>query len=87
MKNRIQDLRDHLFATLEALRDQDKPLELDRARAVAEVAQVIINSAKVEVDFLRTGGTPGEGTGFIERGQPQQPAAAPEQRQPPRIVK
>ena len=66
MKNRIQDLRNHLFATLESLRDPDKPMELDRARAIAEVAQVIINTAKVEVDFLRTGGTPGEGTGFIE---------------------
>lgn len=54
-------------------------MELERARAIAEVAQVIINSAKVEVDFLRTGGTLGEGTGFIEGdakepGEPQ-PAA------------
>lgn len=54
MKNKMEDLRNHLFATLEALGDTEKPMELDRAKAIAEVAQTIINSAKVEVDFLRT---------------------------------
>lgn len=52
-RNKIEDLRDHLFATIEALRDPEKPMEIDRAKAVAEVAQVVINSAKVEVDYLR----------------------------------
>ena len=52
-KNKIEDLRNHLFATLEALLDEEKPMEIDRAKAVADVAQVIVNSAKVEVDFLR----------------------------------
>ncbi len=64
MKNKIQDLRDHLFATLEALQDKESPMEIDRARAIAEVAQVIVNSAKAEVDFLRV--TNGTGTGFIQ---------------------
>ena len=49
MKNKIQDLRDHLFATLEALQDKDEPMDIDRARAVADVAKVIVDSAKVEV--------------------------------------
>ena len=63
-KNKITDLRDHLFETLEALRDSDKPMDLDRARAVADVARVVIESAKVEVDMLKvTGGL--NGTGFI----------------------
>ncbi len=53
MKNKIDDLRNHLFATLEALQDQEKPMELGRAKTIAEVAQVIINSAKVEVDFIK----------------------------------
>lgn len=52
MQNKIQDLRNHLFATLEGLMDDDKPMDLGRAEAVAKVAQVIINSAKVEVDFM-----------------------------------
>lgn len=55
-KNRIDDLRDHLFETLEALKDDEKPMDLDRARAVAEVAKVLIESAKVEVNFLKVTG-------------------------------
>lgn len=53
MKNKIEDLRDHLFATIEGLLDPDNPLALDRAKTVAEVAAVLVNSAKVEVDYLR----------------------------------
>lgn len=55
-KNKIDDLRDHLFATLEALQDEEKPMEIERAKAVADIAQVIINSAKTEVDFLKVTG-------------------------------
>ena len=63
MRNKIEDLRNHLFATIENLMDEEKPLDLDRAKAIADVAQVIINSAKVEVDFInKVGGT---GTDFI----------------------
>lgn len=48
-KNRLSDLRDHLFETLEALKDEEKPMEIARAKAIAGVAQAIINSATVEV--------------------------------------
>ena len=63
MKNKIEDLRNHLFAAIEGIMDEEKPLELDKAKAVAELAQVIINSAKVEVDFMTKIG--GKGTNFI----------------------
>ena len=63
MKNKIEDLRDHLFETLEALKDPDKPMEIERARAIANVAQVIVNSAKVEVDFIKATGS--KGSDFI----------------------
>ena len=56
MKNKIDDLRNHLFETLEALKDDEKPMELARARAIADVARVIVDSAKVEVDFLKVTG-------------------------------
>lgn len=52
----IDDLRKHLFDTLADLRNKDTPLELDRAKAISEIAQTIINSAKVEVDHLRVTG-------------------------------
>lgn len=57
MKNNIDDLQNHLFETIERLKDKDEPMELDRAKAISDVAQTIINSAKVEVDLLKhTGG-------------------------------
>lgn len=70
MQNKIEDLRNHLFATLEALRDKDKPMEIDRAKAIADVAQVIINSAKVEVDFIEATGVKGSGFVPIEPAPP-----------------
>jgi len=75
-KNKIEDLRDHLFETLEALKDPDKPMEIDRAKAIADVAKEIIQSAKVEVDFLRVTGAM-NGSGFIPSDR-QLPAARPE---------
>jgi len=65
VKNKLEDLRNHLFAALEGLSDQEKPMPIDRALAIAEVAQVVINSAKVEVDFLRLHDGMGIGTGFV----------------------
>jgi hypothetical protein len=66
-KNTVKDLRDHLFETLEALKDPepDKAMPLERAKMICEVAQTIINSAKVEVDLLKAvSGTAPEG-GFF----------------------
>jgi hypothetical protein len=63
-RNKIEDLRNHLFATLEALQDEENPMEIDRAKAIADIANVIVNSAKVEVDFLKVTGKD-RGTGFI----------------------
>lgn len=63
MKNKMEDLRNHLFATLEALQDEDNPMDTNRARTIAEVAGKLIDSAKVEVEFLKEMG--GSGTGFI----------------------
>ena len=63
MKHNIDDLRNHLFATLEALRDKDKPMDIERAKAIADVSQVVIDSAKVEVRYLEITGA--AGSGFI----------------------
>ena len=56
MKNKIDDLRNHLFETLEALKDDEKPMDIKRAQAVADVARVLVDSVKVEVDFLKVTG-------------------------------
>lgn len=56
-KHTIADLRNHLFSTLEALKDKDNPMDIERAKAICEVSQTIINTAKVEVEHQRvTGG-------------------------------
>jgi len=62
-KNKIEDLRNHLFEQLERLQDDEKmknPIvlerELKRAGAITEVAQVIVNTAKAETDFLKVTG-------------------------------
>lgn len=62
-KNKLTDLRDHLFETLEMLKDGD--IEVGRAEAITKVAQVIVNTAKVEVDYLNTIG--GIGSEFLHR--------------------
>ena len=64
MKNKIEDLRNHLFATLEALQDQENPMDLERARTVADVAKVLVDSAKAEVGYLKVTGQV-RGSGFI----------------------
>jgi hypothetical protein len=69
VKNGITDLRNHLFETLEALKDEEKPMDVARANAISAVAGKIIDSAKVEVAFLKATGladTEGAGTGFLD---------------------
>jgi hypothetical protein len=62
MSSNVNDLRAHLFAALKGLKDGT--IDVEKAKAMSEVAQVIINSAKVEVEFAKaTGGT--SGTGFL----------------------
>lgn len=65
----ITELRKHLFDTLEALKDGS--MEIDRAKAMAQIADTIIDTAKVEVDFIRATGA-NNNTGFIPNaGVPQ----------------
>jgi hypothetical protein len=52
-KNKISDLRDHLFAALEGLSDEKNPMDIERAKAIALVSQTVINTAKLEVDMVK----------------------------------
>jgi hypothetical protein len=60
----ITELRTHLFATIRGLRDKNAPLDIERAKAISEVAKTIIASAKVEVDYLKLAG--GGESSFID---------------------
>lgn len=51
MKNRMEDVRNHLVAMLETLGEKECTAEdIARARATSDVAQTFINAVKVEVD-------------------------------------
>jgi hypothetical protein len=68
--NKIEDLRDHLFETLAALKDKVSPMDIERAKAVATVASVIVESAKVEVAYMELTGSSGSGFVPIEAPKP-----------------
>lgn len=63
----INQLREHLMQTLQSLRDRENPMEPDRARAVAQVATVLVDTAKVEVDYIKATGA--DRSNFLE-GEP-----------------
>jgi len=60
-RNKMNDLRDHLFAALERLDNDeltadDLQKEIEKAEAISGLGNVIINSAKIEVDFMKATG-------------------------------
>jgi hypothetical protein len=60
-RNKINDLRDHLFTALERLDNDeltqdDLNKEIAKAQAVAQIGTVIINSAKIEIDYVKATG-------------------------------
>ena len=61
MNNNIQSLRDSLFETINDLKSGK--IDIEKAKTISELSQVIINSTKVEVDFLKV--VKGTGSGFF----------------------
>lgn len=58
MKNKIQDLNDHLFAQLERMNDEDLSdsdltKEIERTKAVVAISSQIINNAKLALDATK----------------------------------
>lgn len=58
MKNKIKDLNDHLFLQMERLNDEELSgeklkQEIDRGKAMAQIATQIVNSAKIMVDTMK----------------------------------
>lgn len=54
--NTLEALREQLFATIRDLRDPAKPMDIERGRAISDVARRVIESAKVEVDYVKATG-------------------------------
>lgn len=58
----IGDLREAMFDTIEGLRSGK--ITVEQAKAMPDIGQVIINSAKVEVDYIKANN--GGETPFLE---------------------
>ena len=52
----ITQVRQSLLDTLADLRNRETPMDIDRAKAVAAVASVLVDTAKVENDYLKITG-------------------------------
>lgn len=63
MAKKMTDLREALFDTLEKVRNDEMPAE--KAKQICDIAQVIINSANSETNFIKTINGK-DGSGFIE---------------------
>lgn len=72
MSNDIHALRAALFETLRGVKDGT--LDLDKARAVNEIGKTLIDSARVEVEYLKA--TDGGESAFLKGGA--QPETLPE---------
>lgn len=60
-RNKMSDLRDHMFAALERLNDEELSTEklqeeIQKAKSIASIGSVLVNSAKVEIDYLKSTG-------------------------------
>jgi hypothetical protein len=62
-KNKLNDLRDHLFETLERVKDGS--MDIDRAKIITQVAGTIIDTARVEIKFLEVIGGVDDASGFF----------------------
>lgn len=62
MSKNISDLRDGLFEAMDMLKKGT--LTVEQAKAISDMSQVVINSAKVEVDYIKANN--GGETPFLE---------------------
>lgn len=58
----IQDLRELLFDTIQGVKNGT--VDTEKAKVIGDLSQVMVNTAKAEVDFIRATG--GKDSGFIK---------------------
>lgn len=68
-KKNIDDLRELLFETIEGVKSGK--LDIDRAKMIGELSQVMVNTAKVEVQYAHATG--GKGSEFLDK-RPELPS-------------
>ena len=65
----IQDLREKLFETLDAVKSG--AMSIDQAKMISEISQTIINTAKVEVSYIQVAGGSSESAFLESKKNPQ----------------
>jgi hypothetical protein len=60
----IEQVRQALLDTLADLRNREQPMDIDRAKAVATVASVLVDTARVENEYLKITGN--DSSRFLE---------------------
>lgn len=60
-RNKLEDLRNHLFVSLERLNDEELTSEqiedeVRKSKAIVNISNAIVETAKLEVNFLKTTG-------------------------------
>ena len=90
MADDLEEVRKVLFDTLRQVSAKDKPMDIDRAKAICGVAQTIINSASVEVRAMNAAAISESGGFFKSKALPASPAVRatgmPAQLPPGRVV-
>jgi len=61
----IDQVRQSLLDTLADLRNRENPMDIERAKAVATVASVLVDTAKVENDYIKLTGQ--DRSSFLEQ--------------------
>lgn len=61
----IDQVRQSLLDTLADLRNRENPMDIERAKAVAQVASVLVDTAKVENEYLKITGQ--DRSNFLEQ--------------------
>ena len=62
-KKNIDDLRELLFSTIEGVKSGT--LDVDRAKVIGDLSQVMVNTAAVEVKYAQATGQ--KGSSFLEK--------------------
>jgi hypothetical protein len=73
MKNKVTDLRDHMFAALERLGNEELTpeqlkSEIERSKAISNLGHVIVESAKAQIIAARFTGEIEDAKNFLDEG-------------------
>lgn len=75
-RNKMEDLRNHIFASLERLNDDQitaerLEIEVKKAKTISLLAGTVVETARVEIEFLEAVGANGSNSSLFKEINPQ----------------